>query len=108
MPIKDQDQAYNLQEEFLSRAMKAVEMLRESKSLPVNALVKDVKERIAVAKARLENASKDREEVVQRMDERIARLSDDVKRLEAGLDEFHKRSAQEDSKPRRRRPKKPS
>ena len=89
MATKDQEQAYKLQGEFMTRAMESVKRLREGgregKPVRTDAILKEGAERLDVAKARLESAKNERDDMVRRMDERIARFTDDVSRLEAGL-----------------------
>ena len=87
MATKDQEQAYKLQGEFMTRAMESVKRLREGADKPVSTdtIVKEGTARLNVAKARLESAKTERDDMVRRMDERIARLTDDVSRLETGL-----------------------
>jgi L-lactate utilization protein LutB len=101
MATKDQEQAYKLQGDFISRAMESVKTLREGKPQRVDAIVKEGTERLNIAKVRLESAKQDRDDMLRRMDERIARFTDDVTRLEAGVDALRSEVTEEAPKPTR-------
>jgi hypothetical protein len=111
MATQDQEQAYKLQGEFMTRAMESVKRLREGgegKPVRTDTIVKEGTERLNVAKARLESAKTDRDDMVRRMDERIARFTDEVNRLEAGLGEVRDQVPRETKPSAGKRRAKPS
>jgi hypothetical protein len=91
MQIKNQEQAFKLQEEFKARLLQSVEALRKGKAPPLDAMLKDRDKLVARAQARLDQAMKEREAVLRHWDERIARLKGEVEQLEAGTQEIKTR-----------------
>jgi predicted RNA-binding Zn ribbon-like protein len=99
MQVQDLNQATKLQGEFIARVMKMTQTLQAARAPSVEALLKTNQDLLSAARARLEGATRDREELLRRMDERIARLTEDVKRLETGLADFQKNAGPEAPQP---------
>jgi hypothetical protein len=72
MPTPDQEQAFKLQEEFVSRMEKDLAQMREGHERTPAAVVREAKARIERAESRLAAAKQERDETLQVLDERIA------------------------------------
>ncbi len=83
MDIKNQEQALKLQEEFTARLLQTVEALRKGTAPALEAIAGDSEKLIARIQSRLDNAAKAREAALRQWDERIAKLKDDLQRLQA-------------------------
>jgi TolA-binding protein len=99
MDIKNQEQALKLQEEFKSRLLQTVETLRKGKAPSLDAMLGDTEKLIARTQARLDSAIKEREAVLRQWDERIARLKEDVQRLQADTRDVKERVSKQESEP---------
>lgn len=99
MQIKNQEQALKLQEEFKARLLQTVETLRRGKAPSPNAMVEDREKLIARTQARLDDAVKEREAMLRQWDERIARLKDDVQRLQADARVVKERVSKPEAEP---------
>jgi hypothetical protein len=99
MDIKNQEQALKLQEEFRARLLQTVETLRKGKAPSVDAIVADNASLIARTQSRLDNAVKARDAALRHWDERIARLKEELQRLEAQTRDIKERRTKPEREP---------
>jgi chromosome segregation ATPase len=99
MQVKNLEQALKLQEEFKARLLESIEVLRKGKAPSIEAISKDRENLIARTQARLDSAVKEREAVLRQWEERIARLKEDVQRLQAGARDVKERVSSQAPQP---------
>ncbi len=99
MPTPDQEQAFKLQEEFVSRMEKDLAQMRERRERTPAAVARESKARIEKAESRLAAAKQERDETLQVLDERIAGQAQALERMRQEAAE-----AERNIKEARRRP----
>lgn len=82
MEVKTIDDILKLQDEFVQKVQKQMEMVSKGKAPSADLLLKEKKELLLHYKERLEAATASREEAVHRYDEDIRHHNEQITRLE--------------------------